>query len=108
MSGLLYLVAMPVAASLTQLCSTVPPLRALAIISALIVLELLAFFAGDPQSRLRRGRAASRGGGELAVIEGGGLRQGLLPLGGYLPLTPEADHPRGERTWSSARSALGW
>ena len=56
-SGLLYLVAMPAAAGLTQLCASLPPLPSLGLVGGLVALELALFFGCDPQSRLGKATA---------------------------------------------------
>ena len=58
-NALLYLVAMPVAAGLTQLCASLPPLRSLGLVGGLVALELALFFGCDPQSRVGKATDAA-------------------------------------------------
>ena len=78
-SALLYAVAMPVAAGLTQLCSSLAPLQSLALLGTLLALELLLYFACDPPTARGCCRCAGPGPPRLHVgSKGSPLRQGLL------------------------------
>ena len=92
-------VAMPVAAGLTQLCSSVPPLQALALLGSLLALELLLYFACDPPSargccRCARAKAAAR---VSHAPSQQALRQALLD--GKHGAHVRAVDPRTEAVW---------
>ena len=99
-SALLYAVAMPVAAGLTQLCSSVPPLQALALLGTLLALELLLYFACDQPSargccRCARTKAAAR---VSHAPSQQALRQRLLD-GKHGAHVSRAVDPRTEAVW---------
>ena len=102
-SALLYAVAMPVAAGLTQLCSSVPPLQALALLGTLLALELLLYFACDPPSargccRCARAKAAARVSCNMSHAPSQqALRQALLD--GKHGAHVRAVDPRTEAAW---------
>ena len=94
---------MPVAAGLTQLCSSVPPLQALALLGTLLALELLLYFACDPPSargccRCARAKAAARVSCNTSHAPSQqALRQALLD--GKHAAHVSAVDPRTEAAW---------
>jgi hypothetical protein len=98
-SALLYAVAMPVAAGLTQLCSSTAPLQSLALLGTMIALELLLYFACEPPSARGCCRCAgAKAGAKVSHAPSQqALRQGLL--NGKHGARARAVDPHTEAVW---------